>query len=551
MADNVLSKSWLFEVVNSQTNTIETSFTLILPPQSYTVREKHRVSITKTFGNAFIDDYGPDNLEITIKGISGTAHVFPTFRTKGPVGSLSDNMPAMDSNFNLELERERAMAVPGLSDLGGEEGYNARGAFYTFRNDIMRYKDLGNFDKKELRVYDLGDEQSYKCALLEFSVDRTSDKPLWYPFTISLFVYARLDNKAATSPRFIQVAKNPLVELERIENTADSATSLFQDVKEFVNQFAKAKAEVAKVRSQFNTYLSQTRQIVESPLTAIKHLVGICTETGGIAADILNAGKITIDRYANSGEMIESMIRSSLAVYGFALTDGSQQDRTEVLEVNNDLDLGDTGDEPEPAAENETYTFNSVAVHMVTGGQTLQDIALEELGDSTLWPYIASLNEINGNDDLQPGDTLYIPVASGSGDIDTTQFIITENRYNDPYGTDIKLDHTGAMVLYESGDTYLITGLDNIMQAVNIRLTTIQGSLIKQSAIGIAAGAGLAGTRLSTNYLRMSIKRTLIEDPRISDVKNIRLVLDGSDIHVSLDIIPSAYNITLPVDVVI
>ncbi len=95
---NPLSKSWLFEVVNTKTKQIVNSFTLILPPQSYTIREKQRVSITKTFGNAFIDDYGPDNIEITIKGISGTAHVFPTYRPKGPAGSVYDTTAAVKSD---------------------------------------------------------------------------------------------------------------------------------------------------------------------------------------------------------------------------------------------------------------------------------------------------------------------------------------------------------------------------------------------------------------------------------------------------------------------
>ena len=78
-----LSRSWLFEVVDIVSEIVEKSFTLVLPPQQYSIKEKARVSITKTFGNAFIDDYGADNIEITIKGISGTSHVFPTFDTSG------------------------------------------------------------------------------------------------------------------------------------------------------------------------------------------------------------------------------------------------------------------------------------------------------------------------------------------------------------------------------------------------------------------------------------------------------------------------------------
>jgi len=83
MGDNFLSKSWLFEVVDSRTEKIEASFTLVIPPSSYSIKEPHRVNITKTFGNAFIDDYGPDNPQLVIKGISGTAHAFPTFTTEG------------------------------------------------------------------------------------------------------------------------------------------------------------------------------------------------------------------------------------------------------------------------------------------------------------------------------------------------------------------------------------------------------------------------------------------------------------------------------------
>ena len=180
MGDNYLSKSFLFEVVDTKTQKIDASFTLVLPPNAYTIREKHRVNITKTFGNAFIDDYGPDNLELTIKGISGTAHVFPTFRTKG-------NSSA-EATFG---------AIGELGQSAATEGYTHKSAFYTFRDEIMRYKDkfVDTFYHKELRVFDLGDEQAYRCVLLEFLLERTADKQFHYPFTISLFVYQKMWSK--------------------------------------------------------------------------------------------------------------------------------------------------------------------------------------------------------------------------------------------------------------------------------------------------------------------------------------------------------------------
>ena len=56
--ESSLSKSWLFEIVDKETKDIIESFTLIMPPQSLTIKEPQRTSITKTFGNVFVDDYG-------------------------------------------------------------------------------------------------------------------------------------------------------------------------------------------------------------------------------------------------------------------------------------------------------------------------------------------------------------------------------------------------------------------------------------------------------------------------------------------------------------
>ena len=104
MADRFLAKSFLFAVVDSETENIETSFTLVVPPNAYSIKEPHRVSIIKTFGNAFIDDYGPDNIQLVIKGISGTAHAFPTFKT--------DNKSAGASTFQRTQETKTRTRKP-------------------------------------------------------------------------------------------------------------------------------------------------------------------------------------------------------------------------------------------------------------------------------------------------------------------------------------------------------------------------------------------------------------------------------------------------------
>ena len=99
--------------------------------------------------------------------------------------------------------------------------------------------------------------------------------------------------------------------------------------------------------------------------------MGIGLELASVVGDIYTTGKMTVDRYVGSLEMIQSMVRSTFAIYGYIITEGTQQSRTEIIEVDNNLVISETGGEPVRGAINEPYTFNNVRVHIVVGGETL------------------------------------------------------------------------------------------------------------------------------------------------------------------------------------
>jgi hypothetical protein len=223
----MLARSWLFEVVDKQTGKIQESFTLVLPPQRINIKEKQRVSVTKTFGNIFVDDYGSDNLEITISGISGTAHVFPTFRSQG-------------ISTGIATTYQKGATTAAITSV---LGYTGRSAFYTFRDAIMRYKDSQYYDQYALRVYDLYDEQSYKCILLEFDLDRNGDKPFYYPFTISLMVEERLNSKYFM-PWVVDFSGNINAAMDVISSAIAVVEDLFAMVEKVVNSIAVIKANL-------------------------------------------------------------------------------------------------------------------------------------------------------------------------------------------------------------------------------------------------------------------------------------------------------------------
>lgn len=531
-----VSKSWLFEIVEE--GRIVESFTLILPPQSYSIKEPQRVSITKTFGNAFVDDYGADNIQITLKGISGTAHVFPTFITQGAAKEFTDV----------------ALAANQAAQTRSTSGYTGRDAFYLFRNKIMRYKDYDGWDKKELRVYDLADEQSYKCVLLDFTLERNSDNPLRYPFVISLFVYERLD-KTKTKAKSINISENPITALNDVDSLLDSLDNAYQGIQRIINGVSMVKARALELRTRWNIALGQVTGVLTSPLDITKNFIDSGFALLGIAYDTYKAGQYTFERYMGASEMIRQTLNKGLKVYGYQISEGWQRVRKLTVDGDSGVEAVEGASTTDPITSHQrisnpvSYTYSGLISYTVQGSDTLQQIAKTQLGDETLWPYIASVNNnISSNSDLVAGEYIFIPVQVNVDEgTRKEQFIFTEDTARDPYGCDLALDSDGNLIIRENNDFALVCGIENIKQAIDLRLNTEIGSLIKQSAYGISAQAGFAGSDMAVRYLKMAIRNTLIQDPRIDSVDNVIVALDADALRISMSVSVVGYEKSLPV----
>jgi hypothetical protein len=533
--DSPLSKSWLFEIVEKLTGNVIQSFTLLLPPSSLAIKEPQRTSITKTFGNAFVDEYGADNIQITLKAISGTTHVFPTY-----------------SNTATSAFTDIASAVSGAGTASSNSaGFTGKNAFYEFRDKIMRYKDKNDWDKWELRVYDLADEQAYKCILLDFTLDRNSDNPLRYPFTISLFVYEKLDKVKIKKGKIINISKDPISALDDADNFLDKLEDLYQDVKSILNSVALLKAKVLELRSRYNKFLTQVTKVLTAPLDIAKNMIDIGMTATGTLYDTYQAGKITFERYVSAQELFRETIIQALKTYGFQISLGWQQSNT--IELEEDAGVDTEGDTVTRSVNLETYEYSGLKVYTIKGDDTLQRIALNELGDENLWSYIASVNpDIGSNVDLISGTEIFLPIEIDPGDgINKEKFILTEDFTRDPYGTDIRLDSDGNIVIQENNNMSLISGLENVQQAIDLRLNTMTGSMIKQSAFGITAQAGIAGTELAIKYLKTAIRSSLTQDPRIESVENMIVSLDSDVLNISMDVNVIGAEESLPVTVTV
>tara|TARA_Y100000310_G_C20590678_1_gene767831 strand:- start:284 stop:1390 length:1107 start_codon:yes stop_codon:yes gene_type:complete len=169
----------------------------------------------------------------------------------------------------------------------------------------------------------------------------------------------------------------------------------------------------------------------------------------------------------------------------------------------------------------------------VDGAATLESLALEYLGDASLGEVIAAYNDIAISADITPGDVVRIPVVV-LGDEPTNNEIYVEGPL-DIYGTDIKLDGLGNAVFSSSGDFARISGPDNLLQALNLRLSQELGSRLRLTVYGMRQEVGFANDA-ATGYILTNLRDTVMQDPRVADVQSFYIRGDGDKLYVMFDV---------------
>jgi len=138
---------------------------------------------------------------------------------------------------------------------------------------------------------------------------------------------------------------------------------------------------------------------------------------------------------------------------------------------------------------------------------------------------------------LKPGDHIGIPGDAGSGKAVIDGGTDFAGRV---FGTDEELDDDGNMIPDGAGDIAVISGTDNLLMQLRHRLMTVKGEL---AALGhpqygsyLPLIVGRAGTPVWYERARVEAIITLLDDPRISNVENATLEVDGTAVYFEGDV---------------
>lgn len=174
-------------------------------------------------------------------------------------------------------------------------------------------------------------------------------------------------------------------------------------------------------------------------------------------------------------------------------------------------------------------------------GDTMQRIALRELGDGARWAEVVAFNNL-----LPPyiSDTAAAPGVLLSGAlilIPATQVEIT--AATDPnlvFEIDAKLGDDGAVVVDSSGDFATVGGLDNFKQALRDVLLTEAGELVFHPDYGskvrriIGTINGPTAAALAAAYAKASLQA----DSRVQQVVSSVAVVTGDRIDLAVKVQP-------------
>ncbi len=542
IVQDVYKKSILFEIVNRKDpSTPVEAFTLTIPPESTEIEEDQRVSRTKTFGGLFIDDHGPDNPKITIAGNTGGVDIRRTYVPPSLVASVPEKL-------------------------------DGRGAFFYFRNQMMRYKNrkkfLPNYADFDLIIYDLStvpedlftakesmpkhEAEAYVVSLEKFKMSRNKEKPLFYNYSIELIVLRTLGTATGISrpPVATSNPRNLIQDLRRLIRTIQAK---FTTVKNVKDQIENAINLIDQLSEQINSFFQQAIDIITYPtslatllFSRVKDIVDAIGSLGETWAE--TKGMIVEDYYKMISMATESMAAAA-AIVTFGKTPNAagrgvikyySQPSFAESPAKRLADLTETEAEiPENlmdraiADQNVVYIYGHILIK-IDASTSLERLALGYYGDASFQELIAVYNQLEDVTDLEIGSTLKIPVLI-QGNVPSNNFIYSENLI-DIYGEDILLNGQGNPVIGESGDYLTIGGPENIVQALNLRLNQSLGPRLRLTVYGIIANIGSASNKFAPiSYILANLKETIMQDPRINDILNISLRGDGDKLYISFD----------------
>jgi len=501
---------------------------LQINPQELQQDEIFAIEVTPTLRGVLVEHHGAILKDIVI---SGTTGISPLRREGG--ADPRTGRPIMQS---------------------GHSGFEE---FHELRSYIRAYVEAKRLDTRqngELRLVfkNFKDSEFLFVEPMKFSMKRSAQSPLMYGYSIALkgigvsldhkkdeaSFFENIDTIIDTVADYLEIGQKIIVGsigiVSRIER--DVTNTIIIPITKLIGAVRAVGTGVLGFTRAFVDDLKKTIEVVESNLN----------DAFGRDTSDFNTATGKTQLFTGSGRETTYQELQVLNAFGSVkrglLLLAAQEDpffAKNVYDANKDAIAGSFGDK---------YTFRepkSVRQVRILGNDDIQTIAARELGNVDTYRDIVLLNSLKppyidisgGNGVLKPGDLILIPQQSASnqiGVLQNKQYNITRffNFAEKNLGVDLRLNADGDLILTNASDFSLVAGVENLVQAIGIRLLLERGSLKRHPSVGTNLQIGSKTTNIAE--LRDQIVGSLATDPRIESIPFVQLFQESGTTRINM-----------------
>lgn len=553
---------------------IKDTFAFSVPPQSEEIRYSQRIGETKTFGGVVYEDYGNDTVKITLSGTTINRDVKRIYTHDGSIQTYEeyDEIFALRDIINKwgKLENLKDKSVR-LSDLSTGNTWNVvineftmkrskespfnytynisfSGIQETFSKRRKSKKNIHNkhFDYRddytkqlEFSIY-AESLETYVEKLEETDIDNSVKK-------ISIADMQKSLNKTLYKTRAMG---------EKFKKTlASAADSLnlvkkFEEITQLINTCSEIVQEYIKIEEGLLDFISPTHiiDVLDSSQTMIESAYRLVLDNPArLFNSILKyAGetKYTIDtikEYMSNGTIwnINNIDPTILSQYEDSLQNFYDEWNIVLEEYEESVD--------EMVATGKGFVETTYGIIPGTVGESDSIVPIygyteKTVKDADTWESIG--NEIYGSPDYGPllalynnetelksGETIYLPILDQIESTSENNLVYNDCDVKDNYGVDIAI--VDGDFNFENSDFSVQTGAKNLQQAIDNRLTSELDSRIRLSLYGIKSSVGNRNAALT--FLKLSIKETVMADPRIRSIDKLKVYGKGDTVIVTFE----------------
>jgi len=527
-------------------------FAFNVNPKSLSLDEPAAVQIIPTQDGQYVEHQGQIYKNISI---SGTTGMRPN-RTK-PGGIIPVILSNTDFATNPTLDP--ATNLPKGETTGFDDLIALRNLFRLY----CWAKTQNHLASTTVFVWQNGKEgEYYVVEPLSFRTDRDASSPLTFNYQLQLRTIERLDLHAYKLPDPLKTSTSLSSVVKRVNDASRALQADFTVIQSLASLFVgSVGASLTAITSPLNVLLSSLTNVITAStdiLAVPRNTVSQIVDNSLALADSLELANAQVDAYQQFGQMtlaeigintLRNISRHCLRVYNedSLFKPSINQSFTNKAGVYRDPVTGSPPNSGDLLNPDNIKAPAGAGVATINYNEDIRQLAQRLLGDISRWKDIALLNNLkspyislsgDGIYVLRPGDRILYPAASTS--ITTAVSPTLGQQVLDPaialLGIDIRLASDGLGTFdfaIQNGDLDVISGMDNMSQAIYNRFATEPNTLPTHPAYGFLFPIGTKPTYNSITSFKLAGKASLLDDSRISDVTFLTLQATGNTLNVN------------------